>query len=513
MQDQSAFSVISFSDANLVLSLSSDTCRAEEISTNQRVQYLVGYLEELKARTIVCEHIYVDHDYLDDYASFYAKSFEFTSSRCRRVHFFAADFDAKSFERILGSASIAELTDSYLGFIVARPLATAVIGRTVLKVYPSDGSRRFYPCVRPYRVNLFGIPLMVDGLAFQEQDTSLAACATVALWSCFQMTQKLFSSEAPSPASITRSANRLLLAARPFPSRSLQIQQVCNAIAAVGLDPEVYEVNPTLPLATLIYSHLSLGLPVIAIVGIPETGLHAIAINGYSIQNDPCLTSEGADVAQLLPNLVGLRINEFYGHDDQTGPHCRLKIVEPLLTSSNKEERVIRLNEIGGWRGKNLIPLALIVPVYPKIRIGFREVLKWLPPVATALSWCQNASSFEWDIKLAESNSYKTALRTDESVTSEVKLRVLPLNLPKYIWVCLVSSNHLAAFEMLLDSTSMVNGYPIVRMRFLDQALADKLSESLESIDANLPTMFADSRPERFIPMLKAAAKAPYASS
>jgi hypothetical protein len=509
MQDSRAYSVYTFTRENLLTALSSTTCTVEDIAANRRIDYLAGYLAEIQAKTIVCEHVYVDRDYLDDFANFYAKSFEYTSSRCRRVHFFSSEFNLEHFEQWLGSATAEELTSSYLGFIVARPLATAVIGRSVLHVYPPDGGRRFYPCLRLYKVNLFGLPLVIKGLAFQEQDTSLAACATVALWSCFQKTRELFSSQSPSPASITRAANRLLLAARPFPSRSLQIQQVCNAIAAVGLDPEVYEVTPTLPLATLIYSHLRLGLPVIAVVQIPNIGGHAISINGYSIKKELCLGSEGADVAQLLPRLIGLRIDEFYGHDDQTGPHCKLKLIEPNLASSDPADRVIRLNEVGGWNGQNLIPVAVIIPVYPKIRIGFREALRWLPPMSLAIGWCLDAKSFEWDIRLAESNEYKTGLRSEESLAPEVKREILTSGLPKFLWVCTLSSREKPVFEMLLDSTAMVNGFPILRMQFVDRVLADKLATGFGSM---LSTVFAN-LPKRFLEMLTKATKDPYTAS
>jgi hypothetical protein len=117
---------------------------------------------------------------------------------------------------------------SYLGFTVARPLPGAVIGRTALITYPNDGGRRHYTALRAYKANFFGIELQVQSLAFQEQDKALAACATVALWSCFHKASELFQTPAPTPAEITRAANRLVNQVRPLPSHGLEVHQMCT---------------------------------------------------------------------------------------------------------------------------------------------------------------------------------------------------------------------------------------------------------------------------------------------
>lgn len=475
MQDPLTYLIFPFSLESFLSALSTPSCSIEEISGNARVQYLFSYLKELGINTIICETNYIDADYLDDFANFYAKSFEGIPSRCRRLHFFSSEITEEKFRNVLQKPADKTLSDSYKGFIVARPLSTAVIGRSVLDVYPQDGGRRNYTCLRRYDVNLFGVELQINGLAFQEQDTSLAACATVALWSCFQKTKELFSSLAPPPAAITRAANRLLLSARPFPSRGLEIQQICNAIAAVGLDPEFYEVTPDLPLVSTIYSYLALGLPIILVVDIPELGLHAITINGYSIQKLPCLISEGAEVGKILPSLIGRRIDEFYGHDDQNGPYCRLKLI-----AADQTTHIVRLHGAGCWEKKILKPVAIIAPVYPKIRTGFREILKSLPKITVALSWCTDPERLEWDIHLMRGNDYKIQIRDEiDGITPEAREEILTYGLPKYIWKCTLRWDSSYFFEMLLDTTAMVRGFPILRLRWQNHQAASQLGDTL----------------------------------
>jgi hypothetical protein len=374
-------------------------------------------------------------------------------------------------------------------------LATAVIGRTVVRTYPPDGDRRNYPCVRKYHVNLYGIELTVDSLAFQEQDTSLAACATVALWSCFQKTRDLFNSGLPSPVQITRAANRFLISARPFPSRGLRIEQVCNAIAAEGLDPEVYPVTPDLPLVSMAYSYLKLGLPVLLIVEVPNVGLHGVALNGYSLRESNQLAREGG--SEVLPPLIGLRIDEFYAHDDQVGPFSYLKVIE-----APDAQTTVQFST-PGWKS-NLKPIAVVVPIYPKIRTGFREAIKWIPMVSTVVSWTRNASEFEWDIHLISGNSLKSDLRGGEiQMSTSLKAQVLVEGLPKYLWRCSLRVAKAPVFEMLLDTTAMVNGFPIRRLCWIDEEVK-KLIEPVLTNPA-LQTVLTQGLTTRLLTALKAS--------
>src|SRR5262249_17736969 len=98
------------------------------------------------------------------------------------------------------------------------PLPRTIVGRTCLKTYPHD-SRRDFPITRDYEANLFGMPLRVESLAFQEQDSVAAACATSALWSAFHGTGKQFQHPIPSPVEISKAATaHLPLDTRTFPN-------------------------------------------------------------------------------------------------------------------------------------------------------------------------------------------------------------------------------------------------------------------------------------------------------
>jgi hypothetical protein len=299
---------------------------------------ILRHLEQLKVDTIVVEPEYRDRDFLNDFSAFYARCHHSYPRHCRRLHFFRAFSDrlpdsASLLPYIVGDASdeqSAAMQDAYCGFMVCRPLPSAQVGRTVLKPLKSKEygeGKRDYPCIRRYRVNLFGIDLSLRGLAFQEQDTVLASCATVALWSFFQRTSKLFGTAEISPAEITQAANQVVHTRRPIPSSGLSVQQMCAAIRRMGLEPEVITLTPDVPVLSLIYGYLSLGLPVVLGGRFPYSRPdedHAITINGFCLEPDRVNDSEARPCVPSL-QMPGLRISEFYAHDDQIAPYTGMR--------------------------------------------------------------------------------------------------------------------------------------------------------------------------------------------
>lgn len=213
----------------------------EVVKEKSHAGYFADYFDEIGAQTIVVEYNYTDRDFLEDFAGYYVRCFHDYKSTCVRLHFFSTQFTQASFHSLLsgrrGMRFRQSVQDGYLGFIVVKPLPWTLIGRTCLKTYP-PANRRYFPITRPYSVSLFGLRLSVEStLAFQEQDTVAAACATSALWSTFQGTGKRFQHPIPSPVEITRAAlSRFPSDERDLPNHGLRIEQMAHAIRSVGLE-------------------------------------------------------------------------------------------------------------------------------------------------------------------------------------------------------------------------------------------------------------------------------------
>jgi hypothetical protein len=506
-----AFTVLPFSPTNLFQSLGNDVFGPDAVADHIRARYLSQYLQDIIAQTIVVENDYTDADYLDDFASYYVKCFHAYKRRCKRLHFFARLFDEQTFRKFVrGDLSDAEaraFKGDYLGFVVARPLPDAIIGRTALKTYESDGGRRHYPCTREYRPNLFGMDMCVRSLAFQEQDSVLAACATVALWSAFHKTGELFGTPIPTPVEITRVANEIDLPARPVPSHGLNIEQICNSIRHVGLEPEVVQIRPNTPVVSLIYGHLRMGLPVLLLAYIDGTSGHAVTLAGYSLKNHQVQATEVAPGQPCIP-LMGLRIDKFYGHDDQFGPFGRFHVKPSAVHNGIAYPVVFH----GSWtdpttnQPRNLFPSVIVVPVYHKIRVTFLDALEWLTRLNGLLGMLQPLAGTtlitEWDLYLMKTNEYKAYLKLSGMGKTRLE-ELLLFHHPRFIWHAALSVNGLLALEMLIDATDMARSFPVYYAIWREPAVYTAISSLLNdpAHQVVLPKMLTP----RFFDLLKNA--------
>lgn len=516
--DAQAFTEDAFYDA-----LSGPRFSVDNAREHAQAKYLYGYLTDIAAKTFVLEPEYVDGDYLADFASYYVSCFEPYDRFCRRLHFFNKDFDADHARGVmLGTAAQADIDafkEAYLGFIVVRPLPVAVIGRTVLTPYPEDQGRRNYTSVVPYDVSLHGIHLNVKSLAYQEQDTVLAACATVAIWCALHRTAYLYGSRAPSPPVITADATKSLLYQRALPSTGLRLEQMMAAIRAAELEPEVYE--PTIGssiryLSSLIYAYSRGGLPVVLVIDIVGEGQHAVTIAGFSQQKARVFQKElprafykvdangkrvqdangnyiENAVSDFIP-MMGLRINEFYAHDDGAGPFSRLIVKQPDSTLTYDMSSVAwRTQFEGAWKDpatgkpRALIPIAVIIPVYHKIRLTHDAVLGWVNRVnglfqASGLQ--QTNDKIVWDIFITETKDYKSDVRA-MNLHEDRKAGLLLSSQPRFIWRAIFKIDDEAKAELLLDATSFARAFPVFAVNWFDADFANRAEAIIKTGQVN----------------------------
>jgi hypothetical protein len=480
--------VYSFSQDNLYDSLSGNASRTT-VENHQQAQYLVGYLNDIGAKKFVVEDEYVDGDYLADYQSYYATCFQPISRYCKRLHFFSSDFSETDFSdlvlRKVSSEKFKEFAESYLGFVVVRPLPDAVIGRTALCPYKDDPRRRFTALVR-YDVHLFGLELSVESLAFQEQDSVLAACATVALWSAFQRTAEMFGTASPRPPIITETAERVTRAQRPIPSTGLTAEQICGAIRANGLTFDVFDgVRSSFPLLSLLYGYLAAGIPVVLGVDIQNLGGHAITLTGFSLRDTAVSSNEYFPIGTPRLPMRGRRIDKVYAHDDGFGPFSRLQFVPGQAASvassasaaSTVATQQIPAHFLGSWRDNSglqqrLTPLVAIVPIYNKIRLSFLDIVPWairFHPLAQGS--LPPGSDLEWDIALTTTAAYKSNVHA-MNLSDLRKTSLLTVNQPRFFWRLLLRSNDREVAELLADATSFGRAFPIIAVNVFDDAMA-----------------------------------------
>lgn len=546
------FSVVRYTAENLRAEIADEGLPGPQ-SRSRRVyrdDYFAEYLEKIGTKTIVVERNYTDRDYLEDFAAYYVRCFDAYGRICRRIHFFAISFQEEDLIEVLRGTDDNDtvsklLNDNYLGFIVLKPLPQTCIGRTCLRPIYSDKDNDHFLLARPYQANLFGIPLRVKSLAFQQQDRVVSACATSALWSALHWTGIYFQHSIPSPIQITKAAsNNLPLETRELPSYGLTAAQMCQALRDIGLDPICLgpkEINDDYVLRTTLYAYLKGKIPVILGIELREVkeendgtltvvankDKHAVTVTGYHLGKP--------DLTPHTPNGVLLeasRVDKIYVHDDQVGPFTAMSFMEKEFKEKEDEGNTptARRCTLTGWRRnrhrrkkdrknplttrrymstewkrrnqcKQIVAFAYvaIVPTYHKIRIRFDKIIAIIESFGALLNLLVGSpklarkeegiskplfgKSLVWDVYLTTVNDVKNRIRTRESsLTLEQRLEVLTRAMPRFLWCATLWHDGKKILEILFDATDIEQGNLVVFIVEHNETLSQFLRDVIQRI-------------------------------
>lgn len=515
--------VVPYTKDNLLELFSKDSTR-QIISKRQHLDYFNGYFQhsDINAKTILAENNYIDRDFLEDFAGYYVRCFSEYDRICRRLHFFENEFSLSDFEKLLiGEPSNIEretLQKGYLGFIVIKPLPETVVGKTCLKTYQIKNSSRSFPPINTYSVSLFGIPLKVNSLAFQEQDQVVAACATSSLWSLFQATGQMFQHSIPSPMEITKSATvNLYSMDRVFPNKKgLVIEQMADAIRNVKLEPNFISLNKdhfagdqdlnnsfnNRVLKSTLYAYLNYGIPVIFVFEVwnttPSTpifmGWHGVTVVGFKLDESKIQTEN--------LEMKSSGIDRIYVHDDQVGPFARMIFDEEYSKINGKFSihtswgSTFDASQNCYINHHRAIPHTLIVPLYHKIRIPFWAIYGVVEQFDGIFeSYRSLITEFfpdrlQWDIQLISISKLKEEIFVQNNITGDYKKELLIQKMPRYIWRARGYLNNEIALDLLFDATDIEQGGFFIRAIEYDTDLAKVIK--IISGDPNLESQCED---------------------
>ena len=468
-------------------SFGSDDCLRESLSldspplqridnTFSQLRYIERYASELSCGSIAIESPYIDRDYIEDHSAFYSKNLFPYPNWCRRIHFFKGDVgdvvaalkDAVEIGQRGGidayhAACLNVSRDHYLGFCVIKPLNGTPVGRTVMKCYqaePNDKSyKRHFTCTKKYVTHFAGCELSVTGLAFQQQDIGVSACATTALWSALQKTADAEPIAAMTPVQITQLATQYSLpSGRPMPSEGLDVGQMCNAVQASGVSPNLFRVSKNHEQARYILRSAILSgfAPVLAIKNEQGSG-HAVVAVGLKEQE----IHEPADVHFHQHTVKGL-----YIHDDRLGPNLRCSYRVP-------KEKDASLGLEIGLRGNGAIEawdlLYILVPMHPKIRLSFADIEKissslmtWILSVHNLVSKSADKPISErpigFDTRILRAHKYVERLICDSNGVDAGHIERISNKLApaRYLAVIRVSGPFFSEFDVVIDSTGTI---------------------------------------------------------
>jgi hypothetical protein len=315
--------------------------------------------------------------------------------------------------------------------VVVRPIESSndqpLIGRTVLKTYPLvDGDEKRFFVTASYTASLFGVPLVIESLPYQEQDQGVSACATIALWSALNPLSGIFGTIRHSPAEITEVATSFPSPYRAFPSSGLTWEQMINYVRSIGLDIEVIGAESGNIITTAVKAYLNAGLPLVAALVLKrrrEMSRHAVVISGYRCDRKR-------------------RVKELYVHDDQIGPYSR---VTPRDDSFQEWE-----NEWLQMGYDSVKVEKLLVPVYPKIRLTFPRIYAYYREFKKKIE--KRELDIDLELFLTWIEKYKEYLLS-KNINNKIKVLTIPM--PKYMWVVRAYYDDEPVFDDVFDGTSV----------------------------------------------------------
>jgi hypothetical protein len=411
--------------------------------------YLYEYLEKIGAKTCLHEPDYIDKDYLIDYSKFYSRSFEKIEKTTDRYHFFSSPFGQIKFKRALENGDedfFKTLQKSYLGFIVLKPIKDIhghrLIGKTVLSTYPEKIGEE-YRCflTNEHKVSLYGIPLKVKTLPFQQKDNAVGVCATVTCWSAQFPLMHLFGTPALSPVEVTERAVACpTIDARNFPSDDgLTLSQLKYYFNSLNLETEF--INPKSVagspqkarddiIADAIRAYIELGLPIVATLYLKgTTEYHAVLITGYRHLNG--------------------KLKEIYVHDDNIGPYHHIKPNNKGKFTSWKES---------GLNGteKEYELQRLLIPVYSKIRLSFgkiyRAFLRFKRGTETFVESGTYPPGTQTELFLTDIHRYRQFLLTKKF---DDKKDIIREPGARFLWVIRIHNRGEPVRDYVLDGTAI----------------------------------------------------------
>ncbi|WP_434998234.1 hypothetical protein ACRQTN_05190 [Pectobacterium brasiliense] len=447
------------------------------IYRKNQIDYIYNYLKDLDCNHIVLEPEYIDRDFLEDYASYYVKSFNNIGYKAARLHFFSKKINHRDIDKYLYDGledeHIVEWKKSYLGFMIIKPMAETFIGKTCLKPYPSFEKKNAFSYKKSlnkeYKVNLFGIELTVNSIAFQEQDTIVSACATTSLWSAFHALQWTDVQEIPSCSKITVNAiNHIEDSQNIFPQKELTAKQILRAIDIQSLKHHdlKLELMDYPYFHQVVKFHIDSHLPLILglrVESIDKNGIksylgdHAVTVLGYK-------NSIKKDDFQCI-----------YIHDNRLGPYVRATYAPQ--TDSKWGLVIQKKDDTGNWQDAHEImyPSILISMTKQKVRLSYEMALNTMDMLSALFkkttSEVKNKVSVTYNIKLKEiseirsdllndnfsSSSYSTFLQT----LKEKRKNFLLKNHAKHHWVASVFINKEYCLDILFDATAIPQGNAI----------------------------------------------------
>lgn len=361
----------------------------------------------VRCNRIIIEFPYYDRDYLSTYYIHYSKKMVSVTKSCCRLHFWKGD--------------------RYYGYMVLRPTTTETkISRTLLEPELLVDQHP-YLMLANFKAHLLGSKANIRCFPWMRQETDIAVCAHVAVWSLLKYYGNSFKDymDTTVGAIVEKTTNSW---GRKTPSLGLSPVQISDIMKEYGFSPLILGRNSMDKeqfLDTLM-SYVESGIPSIGFIDINEDH-HAVTFIGhgvpqYEILDDDKILRKLIDQENIENNIQILPsarlINTLYVSDDRAFPY---RVVQREIPDSSSDLDYC-------------LPQVryVIIPLYQRMQLGYREIYAKFIEL-------YKKQEFQWvglhisRIYITSSNALKEQMMNCD-VNAELKRMILHLSMSKFVW-------------------------------------------------------------------------------
>lgn len=409
------------------------------VLNDQRLKQLIDVLKE--DLTFVYENPYIDKVFRDSYYTYFASKHQAIERDCIRISIFDGRVNEADF---FSADKKGQIQSAYLGFFVIRPTKGKYLGRSL--VSPKAFSNQdFLTCLVKVKTQLFGIPLEVHAFPHSSQDSHTITCAETTIWAVMEYFGNRYTEYKPTlPSEITKVLSTSYTH-RVYPSEGLTAIQISKALKEFNFGVVLYsykkEATDQRDLFNTISTYVESGIPVILTVGIHNDLGHAVIACGHEDLN----FSDEKDVEKAFEKSAPILVNGC-NIFETSSIHKRF-----LFSDDNRPQyRLETLSKpFSGYSDKKFHPgfiKNLIVPLYSKIYLDERRAQALFTQILnnSEFGLHRNFPSpperMTRRVFLTSSRSYKKFVFENRSYSDLNKRILLSLNLPKFIWICELSS-------------------------------------------------------------------------
>ena len=401
--------------------------------------------------TVAVESNYSDPDYKDMYYNFYASKYQEYEKYCHRI----VVFSGRLTEQELFDAN-STIEEKLIGAITIRPLKQGSIGRTYIDPKYLISSRLFVRTTM-FTIGFAGRKLSIDAFPFSSQDGEYMSCAETVLWMILHYYGDRYKEyKSALPHEILKIVDESYYQ-RVLPSVGLHVTHSSTVLKKFGFSSKVYYrilENKTqkseLLFRRAFHYYVESGVPLMVGVRLESkttTQGHAIACIGHGD-----LQYEEFDRVQVNGYNV-INSADFAKHY--------------VFMDDNKLPFELREFDNFDYDYEKTIIKYFITPLYRRIFLEANDAEKIFYNVLENTSiGLTNLGDLTDDlvirIFLTTARNYKSSrFESDDDI--QVKKLYVNLPLPKFVWVCEISTLELykqnrAIGEVVLDATASKSG-------------------------------------------------------